>query len=84
VVVEMNLVTYSWQRDRVSHVLIVSDSSGIVRVKFHVVMGVSNVHFIALSHGFRPSKIGCIWWLYLGRVEHETAAQLRNATSAAA
>ncbi len=52
VVVEMNPVAYSWQHDRVSHVLIVSDSSGIVRVKFHVVMGVSNVHFVAVSHRF--------------------------------
>jgi len=52
VVVEMNLVAYSWQHDRVSHVLIMSDSSGIVRVKFHVVMGISNVHFIAVLHRF--------------------------------
>ena len=52
VVVEMNPVAYSWQHDRVSHVLIVSDSSGIARVKLHVVMGVSNVHFVAVSHGF--------------------------------
>jgi hypothetical protein len=52
VVVEMNPIAYSWQHDRVSHVLIVSNSSGIVRVKFHVVMGVINVHFITASHRF--------------------------------
>jgi hypothetical protein len=34
VVVEMNLVSYSGQHDRGSHVLIVSDSSGIIHVKF--------------------------------------------------
>ena len=34
VVVEMNPVAYSGEHDRGSHVFIVSDSSGIVRVKF--------------------------------------------------
>ena len=34
VVVEMNLVAHSWQGDWGSHVLIVYDASGVVRVKF--------------------------------------------------
>ena len=50
VVVEMNLVAYSGRDDRGSHVPIVCDLSGIVRVKLQVVFDVGNVHFVAVSH----------------------------------
>jgi hypothetical protein len=52
VVVEMDLVAYSGRDDRGSHVPVVCDLSGVVRVKLQVVFGVGNVHFVAVSHRF--------------------------------
>ena len=50
VVVKMNLVAYSGRDDRGSHVPIVCDLSGVIRVKLQVVFDVGNVHFVAVSH----------------------------------
>jgi hypothetical protein len=52
VVVEMNVVAYSGQKDRGSHVPIVCDLSRVVRVKLQVVFDFGNIHFVAVSHRF--------------------------------